>query len=65
MTPSERAEAVIREKLVGMESGQALPPVRELAAEVGVSNATVMKALRRLREQGLVGSRPGWSVYKL
>ena len=65
MTPSERAEAVIREKLAGMASGQALPPVRELAAEIGDSNATIQKAFRRLRQEGLIGSRPGWAVYKI
>lgn len=65
MTPSERVEAAIRERLATMDAGDPLPPVRELAAELRVANATVQKALRRLKEAGLIGSRPGWAVYKL
>ncbi len=65
MTPSERVETVLRERLATMASGEALPPIREMAAEFQVSNATVVKALKRLREDGLIGSRPGWAVFKL
>ena len=64
MTPSERVEAGIRETLRKMRTGQALPPVRELAEQSGVSTATVNKALQRLRESGEVQSRPGWGVFK-
>lgn len=65
MIPSERVEAFIRERLATMESGDPLPPVRELADELGVSPATVTKAMKRLKAEGLIGSRPGWAVYKL
>jgi DNA-binding GntR family transcriptional regulator len=57
-------ETALRERLATMASGEALPPVRELAAEFQVANATVTKALRRLREDGLITSRPGWGVFK-
>jgi DNA-binding GntR family transcriptional regulator len=64
MTPSERVEAGIRETLRKMRTGQALPPVRELAEQYGVSTATVNKAIKRLRDSGEVQSRPGWGVFK-
>jgi GntR family transcriptional regulator, transcriptional repressor for pyruvate dehydrogenase complex len=63
-TPSEIAEANIRDRLADMASGDPLPPVRVLAAELKVSPATITKAMRRLKRDGLIGSRPGWSVFK-
>ena len=47
-----------------MASGDALPSIRELATEHGVANATVVRALARLRADGLITSRPGWGVFK-
>lgn len=38
--------------------GQALPSVRELARDVGVSPATVAAAFRQLRQRGIVVTRP-------
>ena len=64
MTPSERVEAALRDRLAGMESGQALPSIREIAAEHGVAAATVVRALARLRADGLITSRPGWGTFK-
>jgi DNA-binding GntR family transcriptional regulator len=64
MTPSEKVEAGIRETLRAMQSGQVLPSVRTLAAQYGVSTATVNKALGRLKESGEVRSRRGWGVFK-
>jgi DNA-binding GntR family transcriptional regulator len=37
--------------LASMESGQVLPPVRELAPRYNVSTATVSKGLARLPER--------------
>ena len=64
VTPSERVEAALREQLAGMASGDALPSIREIAAEHGVANATVVRALARLRTAGLITSRPGWGTFK-
>jgi DNA-binding GntR family transcriptional regulator len=47
-----------------MDQGQALPSVRELAEQYGVSTATVSKAVRVLKDEGLLESRPGWGVFK-
>ena len=60
-TPSERVEAELRALLAGMTSGQALPPVRELAERYGVSTARVSKALARLARvgQGSLAARVG------
>jgi DNA-binding GntR family transcriptional regulator len=64
MTPSERVEAGLRDTLRSMRSGQALPSVRTLADQYGVSTATVTKAIARLKESGEVRSRRGWGVFK-
>jgi DNA-binding GntR family transcriptional regulator len=62
--PSERVEAEISTLLKGMRSGDALPPVRELAKRYGTSTSTVSKALARLRERGEIISRGGWGTFK-
>lgn len=64
VTPAERVEAELRALLGTMRTGQALPSVRELADRYGVSSATVQKAMRRLKAEGLVTSRQGWATFK-
>ena len=58
-SPVERVEAGLR---VDVLPGDALPSVRALAEQYGISTATVVKAMRRLREAGLIVSRSGWGV---
>ena len=64
VTPSERVEAGIRETLRTMRQGQPLPPVRTLADAYGVSTATVVKAMARIKADGLVVTRSGWGTFK-
>jgi DNA-binding transcriptional regulator YhcF (GntR family) len=64
VTPSERVEAALRDRLAGMASGDPLPSIREIAQDHHVANATVVRALARLRAEGLITSRPGWGVFK-
>lgn len=47
------------------KSGERLPPVRELAAKLGVNNSTVIAAYRLLEEKGLVYTKPGSGTYCL
>ena len=56
--------AALRLRLADMASGDALPSVRKLAEEYGVSTATVVKAMGRLRASGDIVSRKGWGGLK-
>ncbi len=42
-----------------LEPGQRLPPVRQLAADLGLAPGTVARAYRELELAGLVGTRRG------
>jgi DNA-binding transcriptional regulator YhcF (GntR family) len=46
-----------------LKSGQRLPPIRHLAAELGVAPLTVMQALNELAADGLVETRHGSGTY--
>jgi len=61
----EIADSVEREIAAGaLEAGTVLPPIRDLAGELGVNPNTVAAAYRLLRERGLVetGGRRGTRV---
>lgn len=57
----EQVAAAIRRAIADGEarSGERLPPAKDLAAVLGVNANTVFRALRTLREEGLVEFRRG------
>lgn len=64
--PRERVSADLRQRLTSGEwqSGQALPPVAELARHYGVSRGTVAAALRTLADEGLVRIVARWGTFR-
>ena len=60
----EQVAAEIRRAIADGEAtpGERLPPARDLAAVLGVNANTVLRALRVLREEGLLDFRRGRGV---
>ena len=60
----EQVAAEIRRAIAEGEAkpGERLPPAKDLAAVLGVNTNTILRALRRLREEGLLDFRRGRGV---
>ena len=60
----EQVAAEIRRAIAEGEAGpgERIPPARDLAAELGVNTNTVLRALRVLRDEGLVEMGRGRSI---
>ena len=60
----EQVAAEIRRAIADGEAkpGERLPPAKDLAAVLGVNTNTVLRALRLLREEGLLEFRRGRGV---
>ena len=60
----EQVSAEIRRAIADGEArpGERLPPARDMAAVLGVNTNTLLRALRELREEGLLEFRRGHGV---
>lgn len=60
----EQVTSAIRRSIAEGEAsaGQRLPPARDIAAVLGVNQNTVLRALRLLRDEGLLEFRRGQGI---
>jgi DNA-binding transcriptional regulator YhcF (GntR family) len=60
----EQVAAAMRRAIADGEArpGERLPPARDLAAVIGVNKNTVLRALRLLRDEGLLDFRRGRGI---
>ena len=61
--PYVQLAGLLRERIKAGKTGPRVPSIMELAEETGLSPATVKRALRLLREEGLIFSVPGRGTF--
>lgn len=61
----EQVAAQIRQAIADGEAkpGERLPPAKHMAAVIGVNTNTVLRALRVLRDEGLIEMRPRRGIH--
>lgn len=61
--PRQQAARIIRGKIESGEYGPKLPPIEQLARDIGVAPNTIQKALAILKDEGLVVGEPGRGIF--
>ena len=61
--PYVQLASLLREQIKSGKTGPRVPSIMELAEESGLSAATVKRALRLLRDEGLIYSVPGRGTF--
>lgn len=63
--PSVQVAGILRARIQSgdIAPGQQLPPIVALSTEFGVTSNTVQKALRILKDEGLVVAVPGYGTF--
>ena len=61
--PYQQVAAQLREQIASGEMGPRLPSAMDLAERMGVAPNTVQRALKVLREEGLIYSVPGRGTF--
>jgi hypothetical protein len=65
LPPYRAIAAALRERIRSGEllPGEQLPTVLQLCEQFGVSRNTALRALKLLRDEGLITSEPGWGAF--
>jgi GntR family transcriptional regulator len=61
--PWVQLAAILRSRIASGEITSRLPGERALRQEFGLAPVTIRKAVRQLRDEGLVRTTPGWGTY--
>ena len=61
--PYQQLAAILRGRIAAGEITARLPGEKTLQQEFGLALATVRKAVKVLRDEGLVHTVPGWGTY--
>lgn len=63
--PSRQIATTLRQRIASGEyaKGTLLPSIIKLSEEFGVTTTTVRKALTMLKDEGLIGSEPGYGTF--
>jgi DNA-binding GntR family transcriptional regulator len=65
LPPYKRVAAALRDQITSGEllPGEQIPPVPRLMETYEVSRNTALRALRVLKDEGLVTVEPGWGAF--